>query len=104
MSVARLRGMGVFLVLLGLISLFGFGLGVPAGVHATFLLSSPAGGHRSRRSTCRCEAVCIPLAVVCALLGGWLIAVAPRRGSYAIFGVGVVVFTWSFLVWAARGG
>jgi general nucleoside transport system permease protein len=102
-SVARLRGMGIFLVGLALIGLFGFGLGVSAGVHATFVLSAPPAVNVSPLDM-SVRGVCIPLAVVCALLGGWLIAVAPRRGGYAIFGVGVVIFTWSFLVWAARGG
>jgi general nucleoside transport system permease protein len=102
-SIARVRGMGVFLILLGLVSLFGFGLTVATGVKATFLLSSPPAVSVSPL-TMPVKAVCIALAVVCAALGAWMVAAPPRRGSYAIFGVGVVVFTWSFLVWAARGG
>lgn len=102
-SVTRVRGMGVFLILLGLVSLLGFGLTVAAGVKATFLLSSPPAVSVSPL-TMPVKAVCISLAVVCAALGVWMVAAPPRRGSYAVFGVGVVVFTWSFLVWAARGG
>lgn len=102
-SIARIRGMGVFLVLLAMIGLFGFGLGVSGSVHSTFLLSSPPAVSVSPL-VMSVRGVCIPLAVVCALLGLWLLAAPPRRGSYAIFGAGVVVFTWSFLVWAARGG
>jgi general nucleoside transport system permease protein len=102
-STARVRGMGGFLVLLGLISLFGFGLKVSGGIHATFLLSSPPAAAVSPL-VMPVRAVCVSMAVVCALLGVWLLVAAPRRGSYAIFGVGVVVFTWAFLVWAARGG
>ena len=97
--------MGVFLVLLGLISLFGFGLDVadrgeghlPACRARRRSSVSPltmpvqGGVHRAGRGVRCCSA------------GGWS-PPPPRRGSYAIFGVGVVVFTWSFLVWAARGG
>jgi ABC-type uncharacterized transport system permease subunit len=100
-SSARRRGLGVFLLLLALTDLLGFGLSVPSGVHTTFLLTSPpavnvAPLHMAVR------AVCIPLAVVCGLLGAWLVAARSRRGTYWIFGVGVVLFLWSFLVWAAR--
>jgi simple sugar transport system permease protein len=102
-STARLRGLGGFLIALGLIDLFGFGLSVASGVHATFLLASPPAASVGPL-VMPVRAVCVPLAIVCALLGGWLIVHPPRRGSYLIFSVGIMVFVWSFLVWAARGG
>ncbi|HEX3906475.1 MAG TPA: ABC transporter permease [Mycobacteriales bacterium] len=102
-SVARVRGMGIFLLGLSLIGVLGFGFGVSGSVHATFLLSSPPAVSVSPLDM-PVRGVCIPLAVVCALLGAWLVAAPPRRGSYAIFGAGVVIFVWSFRVWAARGG
>jgi ABC-type uncharacterized transport system permease subunit len=102
-SMTRLRSMGGFLIALALIGLFGLGLDVSGGVHAKFLLTSPPAITVSPLNM-PVRAVCISLAVVCALLGGWLVVAPPRRGSYAIFGFGVVVFVWSFLVWAARGG
>ena len=40
-SVARVRGMGIFLLLLALIMVGPFGLAVPAHLKATFLLSAP---------------------------------------------------------------
>jgi len=101
-SSARRRGLGVFLLLLALTDLLGFGFGVSSRAHTTFLLTSPpaikvAPLHMAVR------AVCIPLAAVCGLLGVWLVAGRSRRGTYSIFGLGVVLFLWSFLVWAARG-
>jgi simple sugar transport system permease protein len=101
-SINRVRGMGGFLVLLAFVSLFGLGLGVKSAVHATFLLSSPSAAVSPLKMPVR--EICIVLAIVCAVLGGWLVIAPPRRGNYAIFGVGVVVFVWAFLVWAARGG
>jgi ABC-type uncharacterized transport system permease subunit len=102
-SIGRLRGMGCFLVVLAVVCLFGFGLGVASGVHATFLLTSPPAVKVSPL-VMPVRAWSIALAVVCAVLGTWLLAAPPRRGNYMIFGVGVVAFVWAFLVWAARGG
>jgi ABC-type uncharacterized transport system permease subunit len=102
-STARLRGLGGFLIALGLIDLLGFGLSVASSVHATFLLASPPAASVGPLDM-PVRAVCVPLALVCGLLGGWLIVKPPRRGSYVIFSAGIVVFVWSFLVWAARGG
>jgi general nucleoside transport system permease protein len=102
-STTRLRGMGVFVLLLGAVSLFGFALTVERGVKATFLLTSPPAIAVSPL-VMPVRGVCIAMAVVCFALGAWLVTAPPRRGGYAIFGIGVVVFTWGFLVWAARGG
>jgi general nucleoside transport system permease protein len=102
-STTRVRGMGVFLIILALVSVFGFSLSVASNVHATFLLTSPPAVKVSPL-VMSVRVWSFVLAVVCALLGAWLLISPPRRGNYAIFGVGVVVFVWAFLVWAARGG
>jgi simple sugar transport system permease protein len=102
-SLARLRGLGGFLVALGLVDVLGFGLSVSSKVHATFLMAgATATGVGPLDMPVR--SVCVPLGVACLLLGGWLVAHPPRRGSYLVFSAGIVVFVWSFLVWAARGG
>ncbi len=101
-STTRVRGMGIFLVGLALICFFGLGLGTASGVHATFLLTSPPAINVSPLDM-PVRGVCLALSIVCLLLGGWLFARPPRRATYVIFGFGVIVFVWAFLVWAARG-
>ncbi len=101
-SLGRVRGMGMFLVLLGVIAFFGFGLAVPSSEHAEFLLTAPPAVSVSPLSM-PVRWVNVPLALVCAALGALLIARGRRRGTYLIFGAGTVAFLWAFLAWAARG-
>jgi simple sugar transport system permease protein len=49
------------------------------------------------------RAVNIPIAIVIALIGAWLIAGRQRRGIYLVFSAGAGLFLWSFLTWVARG-
>jgi simple sugar transport system permease protein len=42
------------------------------------------------------------MAAVTAALGVWLVVRRRTRGSYLVFSLGVVLFLWSFLAWAAR--
>ncbi|MGA3219356.1 MAG: ABC transporter permease [Acidimicrobiales bacterium] len=102
-SVARVRGMGIFLVLLAIIMFGPFGLSVGAHVHATFLLSAPPATGVAPL-TLPVRWVSVPLALVCAALGATLLARPHRRGTYVLFALGVVIFLWSFLSWTARGG
>jgi general nucleoside transport system permease protein len=102
-SVARVRGMGIFLLLLALIMVGPFGLAVDAHLKATFLLSAPpALGVAPLVMPVR--AVNVALAIVCAGLGLTLLVRKSARGAYLLFGFGVVVFIWALLTWAARGG
>jgi ABC-type uncharacterized transport system permease subunit len=102
-SSARRRGMGAFLLLLAVVDVLAFGLGVAAHVHATFLLAAPPALHVAPFYMAVRD-VCIPLAAVCALAGAWLLAGRSTRGTYLLFSLGCLVFLWSFLTWAARGG
>jgi simple sugar transport system permease protein len=102
-SIARLRGMGIFLLLLAVIGVFGLGLGSKKGLKATFLLASPPAINVSPL-TMSVRPICIILSIVTALFGAYLVARPPRRGGYTVFGIGVIIFVWVFLVWAARGG
>jgi simple sugar transport system permease protein len=102
-SAGRRRGMGIFLVLVSVLMLLTFGLGVSAGAETTFRLTSPfstawylAPLHFPVRETS------VVMAVVCAALGLLLIVRRRTRGTFVIFSLGVVLFLWSFLAWAAR--
>ena len=102
-SVGRRRGMGIFLVLASVLMLTTFGLGVSPGARTTFELTSMystawyiAPLHFPVRETS------IVMAAVTAALGVWLVVRRRTRGSYLVFSLGVVLFLWSFLAWAAR--
>ena len=101
-SGTRVRGMGVFLLVLSVVMFGPFGFGVGANVRATFLLGvAPAANVAPLTMSVRW--VSVALALLCAALGGTLIVRTRTRGSYLIFSVGVVVFLWAFLTWAAKG-
>lgn len=101
-SLGRVRGMGVFLAVLSVTMLVAFGLGVPSGEHAVFLLSGPPAINISPL-TMSVRWIAIVLAIGCAVLAALLVLRRAARGSYLIFSLGVVLFLWAFLAWAARG-
>lgn len=101
-SMARVRGMGAFLVVLAVMMAGPFGFAVSSRSKATFLLGA-APAYSVSPMTLPVRWVSVPLAVVCAGLGATLLLKSRVRGSYAIFALGVVVFFWSFLAWTARG-
>jgi hypothetical protein len=97
------HGMGIFLVLLAVIMFWAFGVGVDGKVHSTFILTqSPAVNVSPLTMDVRW--ISIILALVCAGLGALLYTWPRSRGTYAIFTLGTIVFIWSFLTWASRGG
>ncbi|HEV8063663.1 MAG TPA: ABC transporter permease [Acidimicrobiales bacterium] len=100
---SRRRGMAVFLGLLAVIMLLGFGVGVDGKLHSKFILTaSPA--VNVAPITMDVRWISIILGIVCAGLAALLFTWRRNRGIYAIFTVGTLVFLWSFLVWAARAG
>jgi simple sugar transport system permease protein len=99
----RRHGMGIFLVLLAVIMLWAFGFGVAGNLHATFILTA-APAVKVSPITMDVRWVSIVLAIVCAGLGALLYTWQRSRGTYAIFTLGTMVFLWSFLMWAGRGG
>ncbi len=101
-SLGRVRGMGVFLAVLAVITLVAFGIGVPSGAHAVFLVSGPPALSISPL-TMSVRWVAVALAAGCAALAVLLVLRRSARGSYLIFSSGVVLFLWAFLAWAARG-
>jgi simple sugar transport system permease protein len=100
---SRRHGMGIFLVLLAVIMFLAFGVGVAGNLHSTFILTEPPAVNVSPL-TMDVRWTSIILAVVCAGLGALLYTWPRSRGTYAIFMLGTMVFLWSFLTWAARGG
>jgi ABC-type uncharacterized transport system permease subunit len=102
-QLGRQRGMGLFLIAIALIAFFGFGLGVSAHERATFILTAPPAVHVSPLNMA-VRSTSIALAIACALIGALLVLRRGQRGTYLIFTAGVIVFVWSFLTWAARGG
>jgi simple sugar transport system permease protein len=102
-SEARVRGMGIFLVVLAIVMLGPFGFAVGAHVEATFLLNAqPVTGLAPLVMSVRW--VSVVLGAGCAGIGLTLALRARSRGAYMLFGLGVLLFLWSFLTWAARGG
>ncbi|MGH9105935.1 MAG: ABC transporter permease, partial [Acidimicrobiales bacterium] len=101
-SGARVRGMGIFLLLLAAVVLGPFGLSTRPHVQSTFLLGAvPALNVAPLAMPVRWVEVL--LAAVCAALGATLCLRTRGRGSYALFSVGVLAFLWAFLVWVTRG-
>jgi ABC-type uncharacterized transport system permease subunit len=101
-SVERRRGLAIFLGALSLLMAFGFGLGTPSGYHTVFILTAPPSVHVAPL-TMSVRWVSIALALACGGTGAVLFTWRRTRGIYPIFGVGTVIFLWSFLTWAARG-
>ena len=99
----RQHGMGIFLGLLAVLMFLGFGLGVNSKLHSIFILTASPAINVSP-ITMDVRWISIILAIVCAGLGALLFTWRRSRGTYAIFTLGTMVFLWSFLTWAARGG
>jgi general nucleoside transport system permease protein len=100
---SRRQGMGIFLMLLAFIMFWAFGIKVDPHLHATFILTEPPAVNVPP-ITMNVRWVSISLAIVCAGLGVLLFTWRRSRGTYAIFTLGTILFLWSFLTWAARGG
>lgn len=101
-SIGRVRALGAFLVALAVLMFFGFGLGVSPDAHATFLMTAPPAVNVSPL-VMSVRWMAIPLSIVCAAIGVYMLVREQRRGSYMLFALGFMVFLWAFLAWAARG-
>ena len=101
-SAGRVRGMGIFLLLLALIMVGPLGLSVPDHVEATFLLNAAPAFHVAPL-VMPVRWIGFSLALICGGLGVTLCIRTRGRGSYVLLSLGVLVFLWAFLVWVARG-
>lgn len=101
-NAGRRRGLAVFLVALAVLMFLGFGMTTPAHEQGTFLLTA----HPSIKVsplTMSVRWVSIALAICCAAVGVALYTWRRKGGVYPLFSIGVLLFLWDFLVWAARG-
>lgn len=99
---SRRRGMAIFLAMLAALMVGAFGFGTSSAAHATFLLTAPPAVHVAPL-TMSVRWVSIVLGIACAVVAGVLFNWQRARGIYGIFTLGVILFIWSFLTWAARG-
>jgi ABC-type uncharacterized transport system permease subunit len=101
-STGRIRGMGVFLVLIAIVMVFGFG-SVKSSVKAAFELNSPPLTKWPGTLHMSVRWVAVVLGVITAAIGILLIVRSRKRGSFLLFGIGCILFLWVFLAWAAKG-
>jgi general nucleoside transport system permease protein len=100
-TAGRRRGLGITLVLASLLMFFTFGIDVSSRVETSFTLNAGSALSVSPINF-PVRHVSIVLAVICALIGFVMIFRRLVRGTYVLFGVGIVLFLWSFLGWSAR--
>ena len=99
----RRQAMGAFLGLLAIVMVVAFAFGVSSTEHAEFILTAPPAVHVAPINM-DVRWVSLFLAVACAGVGALLFTWRRARGAYALFTLGVALFLWAFLTWAARGG
>ncbi|MGA3215956.1 MAG: ABC transporter permease [Acidimicrobiales bacterium] len=100
-TVARRRGMGIFVLILAVVMFWGFGLGVPTSQQATFLLTAPPAVAVSPL-VMSVHWVSMVLGILAAALALVLMIRRSSRGAYLIFTLGVILFFWAFLMWVSR--
>jgi ABC-type uncharacterized transport system permease subunit len=101
-SLRRVRGLGVFLLMLAFVMAVPFGINVASNVSAIFTMSIPP-SITVPNLVQPVRAVSIGLAIACAITGVVLLTRKKTGGSYLIFSFGTLLFLWSFLVWVGRG-
>lgn len=94
--------MGITLVLISLLMLFPFGLDVSTRDQTTFYLSTTTSVNISPLAF-GVRGVSIGLAIATAILGLFLLSTGRFGRIFVLFSVGIAMFLWSFLAWAARG-
>jgi ABC-type uncharacterized transport system permease subunit len=102
-SSRRRIGFGIATLVLGLVTLVGFGLGSESGLDATFVLSRAADAVRLPDLTLPARLTGIVLGVIVLVLGALLVTGVVRNRIYLVFGVSLALFVVALLAWAARG-
>jgi simple sugar transport system permease protein len=101
-NVTRRRGMAIFLAGLAIVMFAVFGIAQPAREHATFVLTARPAVHVAPLHM-SVRWVSIGLAICCVGVAIVLFTWRRQRGTYLIFTLGILLFLWAFLTWAARG-
>jgi general nucleoside transport system permease protein len=99
----RRVGFGLATVVLGLLSLVGFGFGSESGLDFTFVFSRESDAVQIPDLTQPARTAAIALAVVILVLGALMIVGLVRTHIYLVFGIALALFVVALLVWAARG-
>jgi general nucleoside transport system permease protein len=99
----RRVGFGLATVVLGLLSLVGFGFGSESGLDFTFVFSRESDAVQIPDLTQPARTAAIALAVVILMLGALMIVGLVRTHIYLVFGIALALFVVALLVWAARG-
>jgi general nucleoside transport system permease protein len=102
-SSSRRIGFGIATVVLGLVTLFGFGLGSDSGLDAIFVLSRASDAVHIPDLTLPARWTGVVLGSVTIVLGALLAVGVIRRHVYLVFGIGLALFVVALLAWAARG-
>lgn len=103
MTQRRARGLGIFFLVLAVLTLFAFGVGSPSGLDSTFGLTSRGAAVKVPDLVVPARSTSILLAFVLAFAGGVQLARGFGKRTNLILGAVVGVFVFAFLVWAARG-
>jgi general nucleoside transport system permease protein len=99
----RRVGFGLATVVLGLLSLVGFGFGSESGLDFTFVFSRESDAVEIPDLTLPARTTAIVLAVLILALGALLIVGVVRAHIYLVFGIALALFVVALLAWAARG-
>jgi len=95
---------GAVLVVVGLLCVFGFGLGSHAGYDATFHLSPPGASITVPALVAPARIVSIALGALVVVFGVWRIARGfSRRTMRWVVGVSIAAVVFSFLCWSLTG-
>ena len=99
----RRVGIGVFVLLLGVVSVVSFGLGSASGLDSRLVVSRAADAVRVPDIVLPARVTSLVLGAAILFLGAALVAGLVRRRVYLVLGLALGLFAVVLLTWAARG-
>ncbi|MEZ5176338.1 MAG: ABC transporter permease [Acidimicrobiia bacterium] len=100
----RATFVGFVLIALAAFTLWAFGLGVDSGIESTFNLSLPNARFGDLSWTVDARTVAFVVVVILGFLGGWSLRRTHLTRTNLLLSIGLVLFSFAFLTWAAAGG